>query len=213
MLLADGLKSSDETSSTAEGKTMEATDLDRMGRRKTLDAFERGITGGHHIGHLPVYVQEIEGWTFRRCRCGFTLALTPRGAVLWLKITQPAIEIKNFKLLLRALNSSCLVHPRPEPLKVVVAPIQAIADIGTKTSEPLVSNEATSTPPQQALSKSQTESKPTTKEVTAATPRVEKQPPIGQRVDKSPPPVKQRRTYFPETTTRRTRERQKPFGR
>ena len=53
MLLADGLKSADESSSTAEGKTMEATELDRMGRRKTLDAFERGITGGHHIGHLP----------------------------------------------------------------------------------------------------------------------------------------------------------------
>ena len=92
---------------------MEATDLDRMGRRKTLDAFEHGIAGGHHIGHLPVYVQEIEGWIFRRCRCGFTLALTPNGAILWLKMTKPAIEINNFKSLPRALNSDCWAHPGP----------------------------------------------------------------------------------------------------
>ena len=55
MLVAEGLKSADESSSTAGGKAMETTDLDRMGRRKKLDAFERGITSGHHIGHLPVY--------------------------------------------------------------------------------------------------------------------------------------------------------------
>jgi hypothetical protein len=42
--------------------------------------------------------------------------------------------------------------------------------------------------------------------------RLEKAPPIEQRMDK-PSPVKQRRTYFPETTTRRARERHKPFGR
>ncbi|MBV8359176.1 MAG: hypothetical protein JO189_14770, partial [Deltaproteobacteria bacterium] len=38
------------------------------GQRKKFDDFERAITGGHHIGHLPVYVAAIEGWTFRRCR-------------------------------------------------------------------------------------------------------------------------------------------------
>jgi hypothetical protein len=32
-----------------------------IGHRKKFDAFERDLTGGHHIGHLPVYVVEIEG--------------------------------------------------------------------------------------------------------------------------------------------------------
>jgi hypothetical protein len=73
---------------------METPKPERIGRRKQRAALENAVTGGHpHIGHLPVYVQEIEGWTFRRCRCGFTLALTPSGAILWLKITKPANEI------------------------------------------------------------------------------------------------------------------------
>ena len=53
---------------------MENLKPDRIGRRKQLEAFERAATGGYHIGHRPIYVQEIEGWTFRRCRCGFSLA-------------------------------------------------------------------------------------------------------------------------------------------
>lgn len=172
-------------------------------------AFENAATGGYHIGHLPIYVQEIEGWIFRRCRCGFSLALTPSGAILWLKMTKPATEINNFKSLLRALNSNCWVHPRPESLKDAVTPVQTIADIGTKTSEPVASKDATSRPPQQASSKTQNESKPTSKEVTVGRPGLEKQPAIKQQVDKQPP-VKHRRTYIPEATTRRTRERQPP---
>jgi hypothetical protein len=70
-------------------------------------------------------------------------------------------------------------------LKVAVAPVQAIADIGTKASEPLVSNEATSTPPQQASSKSQNESKPTSKEVTGEMARVEKRPSVKQGMEKT----------------------------
>lgn len=181
---------------------MESPKPDRVGRRTQLAALENAVTGGYHIGHLPVYVQEIEGWTFRRCRCGFSLALTPSGAILWLKITKPATEINNFKSLLRALNSNCWVHPRPERPKEAVTPEQAIADIAVETNKPLVSKDPISTPPQQAAIKPQNESKPTSKEVTAEMPRVEKQP-----------PVRQRRTYIPETTTRRTRERQRPSGR
>jgi hypothetical protein len=45
---------------------MDTPDPHRISSRKKFDAFEQGITGGHHIGHLPVYVHEIEGWTFRR---------------------------------------------------------------------------------------------------------------------------------------------------
>src|SRR6266851_9695046 len=103
-----------------------------IGHRKKFDAFERDIMGGHHIGHLPVYVLEIEGWTFRRCRCGFSLALTPSGAIWWLRTTKDAREIKSFKSLLRALNSNCWAHPRPEPLTNAVIAAPAIAEIAAE---------------------------------------------------------------------------------
>jgi hypothetical protein len=40
---------------------METPEPDRIGRRKQLAAFEKAVTGGYDVGHLPVYVQEIEG--------------------------------------------------------------------------------------------------------------------------------------------------------
>jgi hypothetical protein len=40
---------------------MESPKPDRIGRRKQLAAFEKAVTGGYDVGHLPVYVQEIEG--------------------------------------------------------------------------------------------------------------------------------------------------------
>ena len=198
---------------------MESPKPERIGLRKQLAVLENAITAGHpQFGHLPVYVQEIEGWTFRRCRCGFTLALTPRGTIVWLKITKPAVEVKNFKLLLCALNSNCLVHPRPEPLKVAVTPVEASAvaavqetDIGTKIVEPLISKEAASTPHQPLSSRTQNDAKPTSKQVTPGMPEVEKPRPMKERVDKSP--IKRRRVYFPETTGGKNRERPRPFGR
>lgn len=179
---------------------MESPKPERIGRRKQLAALENAVTAGHpHFGHLPVHVQEIEGWIFRRCRCGFTLALTPSGTILWLKITKPAVEIKNFKLLLRALNSNCVVHPRPGPLKVAVTPVQPSAvagvqttGVGTKIVEPLVSKEATDTPPQ-PVSRTQNDAKPTNKQLMPGMPEAEKPPPMKERVDKSP--IKQRRVY------------------
>jgi hypothetical protein len=78
-----------------------------IAHRKKFELFERDLTGGHHSDHLPVDVVELEGWTFRRCRCGFSLALTPRGAIWWLRTTKAAMEIKSFKALLRALSSNC----------------------------------------------------------------------------------------------------------
>ena len=77
---------------------MEAPAPNWTGHRKKFDAFERELTGGHHIGHLPVYVAAIEGWTFRRCRCGFSLALTPGGAIWWLRTTKDSVELKSFKV-------------------------------------------------------------------------------------------------------------------
>jgi hypothetical protein len=74
----------------------------RMTHRKRLDIYERELTGGQpHYGHLPAYVQEIEGFTFRRCRCGFSLAVTPSGKVWWLRTENTAVEITDMKHLLR----------------------------------------------------------------------------------------------------------------
>jgi hypothetical protein len=170
-----------------------------IGHRKKFDAIERDITDGRHIGHLPVYVVEIEGWTFRRCRCGFSLALTPSGAIWWLRTTKDAMEIKSFKSLLRALNSNCWAHPRPEPVKDVVISPPAIERIAAETREPPA---AESTVPPPASLETQSEPRAKSDEVPAPMPRVEK-----------PPPAKRRRTYVPNDTTRTTRSRQNPAGR
>jgi hypothetical protein len=106
-----------------------------IGHRKKFDAFELDLTGGRHSGHLPVYVIEIEGWVFRRCRCGFSLALTPSGAIWWLRTTKDAMEIKNFKTLLRALNSNCWAHPRLGPPKNAVISPPAVAQIATEPAQ------------------------------------------------------------------------------
>ena len=173
-----------------------------IGHRKKFDAFERDITGGHHIGHLPVYVVEIEGWTFRRCRCGFSLALTPSGAIWWLRTTKDAMEIKSFKSLLRALNSNCWAHPRPEPVKDAVISPPAIAQIAAEPPNPPASDPPISTASRPASLETHSKSKAKSNEVPAPMPRVEK-----------PPPAKQRRTYIPNDTTRTTRTRQNPAGR
>jgi hypothetical protein len=57
---------------------MEAPAPYQIGHCKKFDAFERDLTGGHHIGHLPVYVDELEGWSFRRA--GVALAWRSRPA-------------------------------------------------------------------------------------------------------------------------------------
>ena len=49
-------------------EAMEAPAPHLIRHRKNFAAFERAITGGRHIGHLPVYEVAIEGWTFCRCR-------------------------------------------------------------------------------------------------------------------------------------------------
>jgi hypothetical protein len=186
---------------------MDTPDPHRMTRRKKFDAFEQGITGGHHIGHLPVYVLEIEGWTFRRCRCGFSLALTPSGAIWWLRTTKEAMEINSFKSLLRALRSDCWVHPRPKPLTNAVIAAPAIADIAAEPPNPpasdtAISTAAISTASRPASLEKQSEPKAKSNDVPAPMPRVEK-----------PPPAKQRRTYVPNNTVRTMRVRQNPPGR
>src|SRR5215831_15905880 len=177
---------------------MEAPPPNWTGHRKKFDAFERAITGGHHIGHLPVYVAAIEGWTFRRCRCGFSLALTPSGAIWWLRTTKDSVELKSFKLLLRALNSNCWAHPRPESLKHVVVSPPAVAEIAAESSAPAAVGSASSAPPPAAL---ETPGKAKAKDhVVPAS-----MPPVA--------PAKRRRTYVPGDTTRTTRSRPNPTGR
>src|SRR5215471_16828979 len=170
-----------------------------IAHRKKFDDFERDFTGGHHIGHLPVYVVAIEGWTFRRCRCGFSLALTPGGAIWWLRTTKDSVEIESFKLLLRALNSNCWAHPRPEALKKAVVPPPAVAEVATETPTPPVSASATSTAPRPASL--ETPGKAKAQDHAVAAPM----PPAA--------PAKRRRTYVPGDTTRTTRSRPNPTGR
>jgi hypothetical protein len=177
---------------------MDTPDPHGMTRRKKFDAFEQGITGGHHIGHLPVYVHEIEGWTFRRCRCGFSLALTPSGAIWWLRTTKEAMAINSLKSLLRALRTDCWAHPRPKPLTNAVIAAPVIAEIAADPPYPPASDTAIST----ASRPKQSEPPAQSNEVPVPMPRVEK-----------PLPAKQRRTYVPNNTARTIRVRQNPPGR
>jgi len=177
---------------------MEAPPPNWTGHRKKFDDFERELTGGHHIGHLPVYVVAIEGWTFRRCRCGFSLALTPSGAIWWLRTTKDSMELKSFKLLLRALNSNCWAHPRPELLKHAAVSPPAVAEVAAESSTPAAVESASSAPPPASL---KTPGKAKGKDYVVPTPL----PPVA--------PAKRRQTYIPNDTTRTTRSRPNPTGR
>ena len=179
-------------------ESLEAPDPHLIGHRKKFDAFERESTGGHHIGHLPVYVVEIEGWTFRRCRCGFSLALTPSGAIWWLRTTKDAMEINSFKALLRALNSNCWAHPRPRPLKNTVISAPAVTEIAAETSVPVAAEGAMSSAPPAALLETQSKLKA-------------KDNPVMPQAAK-PPQAKRRRTYVPGDIMR-TRTRPNPTSR
>ncbi len=171
-----------------------------IGHRKKFEVFERELTGGHHIGHLPVYVVEIEGWTFRRCRCGFSLALTPSGAIWWLRTTKAAMAITSFKALLRALNSNCWAHPRSHLLKNAVISPAAAVEIAAATPEPSAAENAISNAAPPASLETQTKSNAKSNTMTVAP-------------AEKPTPVKRRRTYVPGDTTRTTRSRPNPAGR
>jgi hypothetical protein len=181
-------------------EVIEAPAPRQIGHRKKFETFEQNITGGHHIGHLPVYVLAIEGWTFRRCRCGFSLALTSSGAIWWLRTTKDAMEIKSFKLLLRALNSNCWAHPRPEPLKNMNISAPAVTEIAAETSVPAAAEGAISSavPPASLETQSQSQAK----DNPAVAPQVEK-----------PPAAKRRRTYVPGDARRKTHSQPNPAGR
>jgi hypothetical protein len=196
------MKQKHHNSIAEDEEPLEAPAPGLIGHRKKFEVFERDLTSSHHIGHLPIYVVEIEGWTFRRCRCGFSLALTSGGVIWWLRTTKEAMEINSFKALLRALNSNCWAHPRPELLKSGVISPSAIAEIATETPERLAVENAISSAVPPASVETQSKSNAKSNAVPALTPPAEK-----------PSPVKQRRTYVPADTTRTTRSRPNPSGR
>lgn len=72
------------------------------------------------IGHHPGSVETIESWRFRRCPCGFVLALSQTGRVWWVRARSSVMEITSLGGLLAALSTSCRVHEiaaRPKPLR------------------------------------------------------------------------------------------------
>jgi hypothetical protein len=111
------------------------------------------------------------------------------------------MAINSFKALLRALNSNCWAHPRPELLKnAVISPPAAIAEIMAETPERLAAENAISSAAPPASLETQTKSNAKSDAMTA--PPAEK-----------PAPIKRRRTYVPGDTTRTTRSRPNPTGR
>lgn len=85
-----------------------------LARRNSQNRFreqERALIGDiAHVGHLPFIVDEIEGWTFRRCPCGFDLALSPSSRLYWLRKTHEARELTSLAELIAALAKPCRFH-------------------------------------------------------------------------------------------------------
>src|SRR5215471_8662357 len=83
-----------------------------------LERVQLALTGtaARQIGHLPCRSDEIDGWMFRKCPCGFQLAMTPQGEVWWLRAIQPAVKLPDWSNLLAALATHCHRFPRPRPV-------------------------------------------------------------------------------------------------
>jgi len=87
-------------------------------RGDLLERVQLALTGtaARQVGHLPSRSDEIDGWTFRKCVCGFQLAMTPKGEVWWLRAIQPAVKLPDWTNLLAALATHCHRFPRPRPV-------------------------------------------------------------------------------------------------
>src|SRR5215471_517872 len=93
-------------------------------------------TAARQIGHLPCRSDEIDGWTFRKCPCGFQLAMTPQGEVWWLRAIQPAVKLPDWSNLLAALATHCHRFPRPRPAAERVKPQPVSAPVPAPAVEP-----------------------------------------------------------------------------
>jgi len=110
------------------------------------------------------------------------------------------MAINNFKSLLRALNSNCWAHPRPEPLKNTVISAPAVTEIAAETSSPAAAEGAISSAV--PLASLETQNKSKAKDNAMPAPQAEKLP-----------AAKRRRTYVPGDIMRTTRTRPNPTSR
>jgi len=61
-------------------------------------------------------IEQLQGWTFTHCWCGWTIAEVPSGEVYWLKAKKPALLLPDGDLD-EALHSKCHVWDRQRPEK------------------------------------------------------------------------------------------------
>ena len=62
--------------------------------------------------HKPDNKGSVEGWEFRRCRCGFVLAVSPRRKLYWLRAHKSIREIRSKEELQAALAKRCRIYDR-----------------------------------------------------------------------------------------------------
>jgi hypothetical protein len=60
--------------------------------------------------HKPDNKATVEGWEFRRCRCGFVLALSPRRKLYWVRAKGSIKEIGSREELQAAVDSRCRIY-------------------------------------------------------------------------------------------------------
>jgi len=65
------------------------------------------------IGHHPAGLENVEGWRFRRCRCGFVLALSESERVWWVRANSSVLEINSPDMLFAALSTECRYYRSP----------------------------------------------------------------------------------------------------
>jgi hypothetical protein len=72
------------------------------------------------IGHHPGLSETIDGWSFRRCRCGLVLALSASKRTWWVRANSPAVEIVSLDALLAALTTDCRYYRGRAPAPAVM---------------------------------------------------------------------------------------------
>src|SRR5262245_48642480 len=55
------------------------------------------------IGHHPSAAEIVEGWRFRRYRCGFVLGFSEQQRSWWIRANAPAVELTSLRRLCDAL--------------------------------------------------------------------------------------------------------------
>ena len=62
--------------------------------------------------HKPQNKGSVEGWEFRRCLCGFVLAVSPSRKLYWLRAKTSIKEIRSREELQAAVAKRCRIHDR-----------------------------------------------------------------------------------------------------